>query len=728
MKTSLKSSFLKTSCAAFFVSSFSLWAADSTWTGTSPGDWDVPGNWSAGIPGVAGTAGTNADIATINQTANTTITLDDPWSLGGIAFTNSNTTTITLQGTGALYLGSGGTISRTGGNAASNAQVNLDLFLSGNYTISSAGSGTTAGYIQIGSAGKTIESAAASGTQTLTLGGSSPNQANTILSSISNGTSGGTVALEKTDAGTWVLNAANNYTGTTTVTGGQLILNTRDSLYNGNAAQWTTGNITVGAGAALIFRLGGPTGFTVSEAESFFGLASPTGGFQAGSFIGLDTTDTGNLTWAPVITDTSNGALGLIKQGTNTLTLNKANSYTGGTIIGALADGTHHGGILHVAASGALGTGTVTIQNGTQSGGTATGGTLQLSNNSTLTNDVTLGFVRSTTTSYHVQNLSGSNSIGTVSISGGASGAQGYRFDSVAGKLTIASFSISTNTSGTWRNLYFTGAGDIAVTGNINQGSGSNTTTRVFKSDSGALALGGGDITYRGQTLISGGTLLLNGVYAPLAMTATEITNSRSGYGDATLGQFQVESGATLGGTGRIKGNTALANSNMVLVKSGGTLAPGDGNTLGSLKLDGATMTGTNNLTLNMAADAKFEFNLAANGSGADTVDFWNYGIGDVLLNNNQINFTLVGPQAGGNYQVDLFRFYSNDGTLLTASGIASGLVLGTYDTDVLSNVSLVYGTNTIQLKYTVIPEPSAWALLAFGGLCLVLRRRLRLG
>ncbi len=223
--------------------------------------------------------------------------------------------------------------------------------------------------------------------------------------------------------------------------------------------------------------------------------------------------------------------------------------------------------------------------------------------------------------------------------------------------------------------------------------------------------------TYTGQTQINGGTLLINGTHVDAGLVSTG-----QGYGSSTDGHFRVAASARLGGSGRIEGNNSQSNSNMVLVQSGGTLAPGA--SIGTLVLDGANISGTNARVLNMAAGAEFVFELAGNGGTPERVDFWNYVDGDFLLNDNAINLSLSGPVVAGNYTVDIIRFFSDNGTTEIASGIGSGLVLGTTDPNI-SGASIIYGTDVISINFTTIPEPTTFLLLAAGGLAtMVLRRR----
>ncbi len=306
-----------------------------------------------------------------------------------------------------------------------------------------------------------------------------------------------------------------------------------------------------------------------------------------------------------------------------------------------------------------------------------------------------------------------------------------------ASDLTVESGGFFTMNNGDQTIGSLSGAGTVERTGTgtsiliIDGGSGTATSTfSGVAQNTGAVILGitktgsttqvlSGPNTYTGQTRIDGGTLLINGTH----IEAGAVTGN--GYGNAALGHFQVASGATFGGSGRIAGNSTQNNSNMVLVQSGGILAPGSGG-IGTLTLDGANMSGTVNRVLNMDTGSTFAFNLAGDGGTPDRVDFWNYVVGDFALNANAVNFTLIGGAVAGTYTVDIFRFFSDDGSSATASGIGSGLTLGTLGPDITS-ASIIYGTNVIQLEYSVVPEPSGlWSICAVMGGLAIWRARSR--
>jgi len=322
--------------------------------------------------------------------------------------------------------------------------------------------------------------------------------------------------------------------------------------------------------------------------------------------------------------------------------------------------------------------------------------TMSQTNAFTTSSDVTvdgrwrLGNLSGGATTQAIKSLSGSGAV-----------------DSGLGSVSTASSTLTIDGGATTSRSTFSGT--------IENGSGgrlglikSGSSTQVFS----------GNNTYTGQTQITAGTLLLNGTH----IESSAVTGN--GYGGAAAGHFQVSNGATLGGSGRVAGNNTQANSNMILVESGGTLSPGDG--IGGLTLDGASISGTNSRVLNMASGADFAFELAGNGSSSDQIAFWNYSSGDLWLNSNEINLSLSGSLVAGTYTVSIFAFYSNSGITLTSSGITTGLVIGTLGSGITSaSINYNSGGNTIDITYTAVPEPSTIALAALG-LIFVLWRKPR--
>lgn len=213
-------------------------------------------------------------------------------------------------------------------------------------------------------------------------------------------TSGGT--LTKDGLGTLILNAANTYTGLSTVSAG--ILNIRNATGLGTIAGGTTvssgatlqlqNNITIG-NEALTLRGSGASGqngalVNVSGTNNYGGLltlgatstiSSDSGtlnltnlGTITGATFGLTLRGSGNGTVASIIGTTSGT---LTKSGTGTWTLTGANTFTGATTV--------NGGTLTLASGsgGALGfTSAITVNSG---GTLLLGGHNQINNLASLT-------------------------------------------------------------------------------------------------------------------------------------------------------------------------------------------------------------------------------------------------------------------------------------------------------------------------------------------------------
>lgn len=130
-------------------------------------------------------------------------------------------------------------------------------------------------------------------------------------------------SVTKTGTGTWLLSGNNNGTtvySSTTVSNG--LLNTTKAaalaLYN------SAGKVVINGGT-LGVQVGG-AGWTNSQVDALLAAATKTSGA-----LGLDTSN-GNLTqWTAFTTTNLGTSLGLTKLGSNTLTLDQSNTYTGTT-------------------------------------------------------------------------------------------------------------------------------------------------------------------------------------------------------------------------------------------------------------------------------------------------------------------------------------------------------------------------------------------------------------
>ncbi len=279
---------------------------------------------------------------------------------------------LTKNGTGELYL------RNTSPNATSNSgafTINEGRIRAGTTTsLSSASAFTVASgaFLELDGNSNSIGSLSGDGTvengnitaATLTLGGDNSNA--NFSGTLQDGAGGGALSLVKTGTGTQTLSGTNTYTGTTTVNQGTLQFEKTASLYNGVVASWTATNLIVNSGATAAFNVGGTGEFTSSDIATIQAIGTATEGFQAGSSIGIDTSNAGgSFTYSNVIADTNTGSnsVGVTKLGSGTLVLDGANTYTGTTTI---ASGTLQANIADGAGTGALGNGgNVTFAGGT---------------------------------------------------------------------------------------------------------------------------------------------------------------------------------------------------------------------------------------------------------------------------------------------------------------------------------------------------------------------------
>ncbi len=426
----------------------------------------------------------------------------------------------------------------------------------------------------------------------------------------------GTGALVKQGAGTLTLSGANAYTGGTTVAAGTL------AIGNGGTTGSILGDVVVGTGATLAFNR--------SDAVSFPGAVS--------------------------------GGGALTQQGSGTLTLTGANSYSGGTIVAAgtlaIGNGGTAGSILGdiVVDAGAVlafnrsdaitfagtvsGAGTLTqlgsgtlilIGSNSYVGGTiVAAGTLAIGNGGTagsiggnvaIGTGATLMFDRSDDVTF-AGTLSGPGTLvqaggGTLTLSG--SNSQGGTVVT-AGALAIASpanlgpgfLSLENGTS-----VLFTGSGrygqvisiagdpsfDVADGQTVTIASGIAGTGELVKIDAGTLILDGGNL-YAGATTVAAGTLILGDRATPTASIA---------------GSAAVESGAMLAGYGTVGGS--LANAGLVL-------PGGPGAAIGTLRVAGAyTQSAAGTLAINVVPAAASQLLVSGTASLTGTVGFA-YGAG----------------------------------------------------------------------------------------------------
>ncbi len=344
-----------------------------------------------------------------------------------------------------------------------------------------------------------------------------------------------------------------------------------------------------------------------------------------------------------VIADGSGNNGVIIKEGEATLKLVGNSTYSGGLVASA--------GVIEVQNNNALGTGTTRVD---------TGAWVSLQSDTVVSNSI--------------------NATG---------GTLGWHFTSGSGAYAGA-ITLTANSTVSLANYYGFGGVSGTINGTIS-GAGSLTVTN---KDRGGTSQSGGVLTltqnntYTGDTLITGGTLLLASGASIASSAAIDVASGAS-FNVSGVSGFSLASGQTLRGSGQIVGAVSVG---------AGTLAIGN---------SPGTMTFANDLALTSLSTAAFEvngfgageFDLALGGSGSQSVAF-----GGVLNVVFQSGFNTLGA-------VKIFDFegYSGSFDSQNFSGLANGY-----------SASFDNLTGTL----TVVPEPGTWALIGVGLSVFVLRRR----
>ena len=215
--------------------------------------------------------------------------------------------------------------------------------------------------------------------------------------------------------------------------------------------------------------------------------------------------------------------------------------------------------------------------------------------------------------------------------------------------------------------------------GNLVQSAG---TLTVIKTGAGTQVLGG-SMNNTGTMNVNGGTLLFNGTQT------------------AGLGNFTVNAGGTLGGTGTI----LLASTASLIVSNGGTLSPG--NSPGLLTLSGGL-----GMTLASNSNYNVELNGLAIGSQYDSTLV--SGSGFINVSNSVLDVSLgYTPNVGDKF--DIITNMTGNAVLGTFAGLNEGGIIDAGGTDL--QISYLGGTG-YDVVLTVVPEPSS-LVLALAGVCL---------
>ncbi len=461
------------------------------------------------------------------------------------------------------------------------------------------------------------------------------------------GTLAGTGSLKvgNTTADTGILELSGSNTGfngTATVQFGEVELT--------NASSLGTGTATINAGAELALSTTANTTFANAITVNGTGISNAggltdisNGMTNALSDVILGTSASVGVTNSNEtlnITNAMNGSNSLTKVGAGILGLSGANSYSGGTSVSS--------GILSITNSSGLGTGAASI---------ASGAALDVSNNITLTNALTLS--GSGIGGTGVINDIGTGTTDTISSAIALSGASTIGSDN-SGTLKFS------NTITGAQALTLVGAGMINLAGAVGGGGGAN----VLSSLSATV-----------NSLIIGANITTTGTqsYGAVTMGGTETlssTNSAINFGSITGGgnALTVAAGtaqAAFGGV--VSGVTNLSSTG-----SGGVLIGANITTAGSQSYSGTTVLGAA-VTLQDSASGGITL-------GAVT------GNGHALTVNTGGNSAL-GSYSDGSGASSLIQAGGGTLTLSSASGYTGGTQVNSGVVSVSNNSSLGTGS-----------------------------------
>ena len=564
-----------------------------------------------------------------------------------IAVRNSSTVSnnVTIGGVGTST--TNGSLLGSFGAASQTAVVSGTVTMSSDATISTWGNtGATgsklslSGPINLGSSQLTFN-------QTVT----DP----TVRTSIDvGGAISGSGSVIVTGSATVALNGASSYSGGTTIQSGTVSVGNGSALGTGSLAV-NGGLLDLNGKALSIGTLSGSAGGVITS------LVSGSASILTDSAI--------QSTFGGSITNGS-GVVSLTKSGAGGLNLTGSSSYSGTTYLTGGSVRTGSGGAATDSNNFAFGTSNVVVS------GSAT---LAVRNSSTVSNNVTIGGVGTST------------SKAALMGSFGASGQTAV----VSGAVTLSSDA----TISTWSSTGLTG-NKLSLSGPLNIGSNQLTFTQVVSgtatrslTDPTSWITVGGAISGTGSVVVDGGaSVYLNG-----ANTYTGPTTVKSG---------------VLGGNGSI--------ASAVTVQNGAFLTPGSAvNTIGalgvgSLQLDsGATAA----MSISGTAASLYDQVVAlgnVNYGGALAIDFTSGGFADFdvwqLFSGASYSGHFSSVAATGSYGSLTFNYLGSGEWQATGGSLGAGESLSFYEDN-----SHAIGDRYKAGQLVLVPEPSTIVFAGIG-------------
>ena len=521
---------------------------------------------------------------------------------------------------------------------------------------------------------------------------------NVFGGSITDGSGGGTVALNKSSAGIWNLTSASNT---------------------------FTGAITANAGTLSYASAGGGNGITFSNTTgsailSYIGATDKT---MSGTFnISTVTTGTVNLdsSGAGAVNYSNTSSMGTAGSGNKNLILSGTN--TGNN---TLAGGWNNnsGGVATITKNGA-GRWTLSGTNAYTGKTTVNAGTLQFAKMASLYNNTPASW-----TPTNINVLAGA----TLAVNVDSAGTDGFNSSNLNTLIGNISTGVTTAALGL-QNGATIGIDTSTATGaTFTQGNAITNSTGTFGGGIGLTKLGTGRLvldktnTYTGATNITSGTLEISGSGSINSTSAINVAGGASFiYNSSTALTVAPTLNGTEGNRASFSGSGTIS-APMTLNSLDSVLAPGNS--------PGIQVFGVSQIWESFTYE--WELNDWANqvpGTGGNidqiqitgglTLSGTSYALNIFSL--DALNAAgLVGANGG-----NLFTETSKSWTILTTTTGISGFNASTWTLDTAGFLdeeagswSLASTGNDLVLSYTVIPEPKA-ALLGGLGILLLFRRR----
>jgi len=515
--------------------------------------------------------------------------------------------------------------------------------------------------------------------KTLTLSGTGEGE---IAGVISDAATGSTVAtsVTKTDGGIWRLSGANTHTGRTQVSTGTLEITNLANADTANAlgqssnaaANLILNNTTTlrytGAAASTdrLFTINGASVTLEASGTGAVVFTNPGslayGSNNSARNLVLGGTNADDNTLAAAFSNNGSGAGTLNKSGAGTWIVSGTNSYSGATTVSA--------GTLQFAK-------TASLYNSVS--GSWTAANLRVASGATLAFNVGgAGEFSTGDVSTLLANLAVSNNANNGMNAGSA---LGFDTTNAAGVFTINdAIADTTGTAGGSRGVVKRGAGTLELAGTN---------------------------TYTGNTLVQAGTLLISGSTA----SGSVVTVGQAG---TLAGSGIVGGAATIFGTHRPGNSPGIQTFVSDLSYDGGTSAVHW--ELAANTTDRAPNPGALFDTILVGGDLSFAapttLTLHFDGSGSGVL--WSDAFWDDSRNGSDgwLLYEVAGTTFDfANLGLTTEDWLDSEGNALLAA--RPGAVF-----------SLHQEGNDIYLSYAVVPEPSAWALLAFGLVALAVRWR----